>query len=53
MISQTAEYALRAVVYLAEDAGAGQTHEQISKATCIRTPYQWFNLSEDWAVASP
>lgn len=39
MISQTAEYALRAVVYLAENAGIGQTTEQIAKATKIPGPY--------------
>lgn len=39
MISQTAEYALRAVVCLAENAGQGQTTEQIAKATHIPAPY--------------
>lgn len=38
MISQAAEYALRAVVYLAENAGIGQTTEQIAKATKIPGP---------------
>lgn len=39
MISQTAEYALRAVVFLAENAESGQTTEQIAKATKISAPY--------------
>lgn len=39
MISQTAEYALRAVVYLAEHSGAGQTTEQIARATRIPGSY--------------
>jgi Rrf2 family protein len=39
MISQTAEYALRAVVYLAEISDGGQTTEQIAKATQIPTAY--------------
>jgi len=38
MISQTAEYALRAIVFLAENTG-GQTTEQISQATKIPTAY--------------
>lgn len=39
MISQTAEYALRAVVYLAENTGPGQTTGQISQATQIPGAY--------------
>lgn len=39
MISQTAEYALRAVVFLAENASTGQTTEQMSKATQVPAPY--------------
>jgi Rrf2 family protein len=39
MISQTAEYALRAVVYLAENLEGGQTTEQIAKATQIPSAY--------------
>lgn len=39
MISQTAEYALRAVVYLAEHSEAGQTTEEIANATLISGPY--------------
>ncbi|HNB21812.1 MAG: Rrf2 family transcriptional regulator [Candidatus Obscuribacterales bacterium] len=38
MISQTAEYALRAAVFLAENTG-GQTTEQISQATKIPNAY--------------
>ncbi|HEY9681620.1 MAG TPA: Rrf2 family transcriptional regulator [Oculatellaceae cyanobacterium] len=39
MISQTAEYALRAVVYLAEASQGGQTTEQIARATQIPPAY--------------
>jgi Rrf2 family protein len=39
MISQTAEYALRAVVFLAENAQAGQTTEYISRATKVPNAY--------------
>lgn len=39
MISQTAEYALRAVVFLAENPGTGQTTEHMSRATQISAPY--------------
>jgi len=39
MISQTAEYALRAIVFLAENPESGQTTEQIAKATQIPAPY--------------
>ncbi|MBS2009917.1 MAG: Rrf2 family transcriptional regulator [Cyanobacteria bacterium SZAS TMP-1] len=39
MISQTAEYALRAVVYLAKNPGTAFTSEQIAKATQVPAPY--------------
>ena len=39
MISQTAEYALRAVVFLSEAKDGGKTTEQISKATQIPNAY--------------
>lgn len=39
MISQTTEYALRAVVFLAENRDGGQTTEQIAKATQIPAAY--------------
>jgi Rrf2 family protein len=39
MISQTAEYALRAVVFLAENRDSGQTTEQIANATKIPAAY--------------
>ena len=39
MISQTAEYALRAVVYLAGTAGAPRTTSQISAATAAPAGY--------------
>jgi Rrf2 family protein len=39
MISQTAEYALRAVVFLAKNPGAAYTAEQLSKATQVPAPY--------------
>lgn len=38
MISQTAEYALRAVVYLA-DQGSAQTTQQIAEATAVPAGY--------------
>jgi Rrf2 family transcriptional regulator, nitric oxide-sensitive transcriptional repressor len=39
MFSQTAEYALRAVVYLAAQEGAPRTVQQIAAATCVPTGY--------------
>lgn len=39
MISQTAEYALRAVVFLAKNPGTAYTAEQLSKATQVPAPY--------------
>lgn len=39
MISQTTEYALRAVVFLAENKDGGQTTEQISTATQVPAAY--------------
>lgn len=39
MISQTAEYALRAIVHLAERAGAPQTTQQIAQVTCVPAGY--------------
>ena len=39
MISQTAEYALRAVVYLADQAPAPQTTQQIAKVTLAPAGY--------------
>ncbi len=39
MISQTAEYALRAVTHLAYNAGAPQTNRQISESTHVPMPY--------------
>ena len=39
MISQTAEYALRAVVFLAKNANGAYTADQISKATQVPAPY--------------
>jgi Rrf2 family protein len=39
MFSQTAEYALRAVVYLASQAGAAQTTQQIAEATRVPAGY--------------
>jgi Rrf2 family protein len=39
MFSQTAEYALRAVVYLASQAGAAQTTQQIAAATKAPSGY--------------
>lgn len=39
MISQTAEYALRAITHLAFNAGTPQTNKQISESTRVPTPY--------------
>jgi|688.fasta_scaffold15365_10 Rrf2 family nitric oxide-sensitive transcriptional repressor len=39
MISQTAEYALRAVVFLGKNAGSAYTADQIAKATQVPAPY--------------
>jgi Rrf2 family protein len=39
MFSQTAEYALRAVVYLASQEGAPRTTQQIARATQVPTGY--------------
>jgi Rrf2 family protein len=39
MISQTAEYALRAVVYLASQKGEARTVHQIAEATKVREGY--------------
>jgi Rrf2 family protein len=39
MFSQTVEYALRAVVYLADQAPEGRTTDQISVATLVPKPY--------------
>jgi Rrf2 family nitric oxide-sensitive transcriptional repressor len=39
MFSQTVEYALRAVVFLANDPGSGRTTEQIAKATRVPQAY--------------
>lgn len=39
MISKTAEYALRAVVFLAENADEGQTTDRIAIATQVSAPY--------------
>ena len=39
MISQTAEYALRAMVYLADQNGAPQTTQQIAKVTLVPAGY--------------
>ena len=39
MISQTAEYALRAVTYLATNMGHPVTAQQISDATLVPVPY--------------
>ena len=39
MISQTAEYALRAIVHLAQFSGSPQTTEQIGAATEMPRPY--------------
>jgi Rrf2 family nitric oxide-sensitive transcriptional repressor len=39
MISQTAEYALRAIVYLAMNPGEAFTAQQISLSTKVPAPY--------------
>lgn len=39
MFSQTAEYALRAIIYLASREGTPQTTQQIAKATQVPTGY--------------
>ena len=39
MISQTAEYALRAIVFLADNAGEAHTTEQIARATKVPVGY--------------
>jgi Rrf2 family protein len=39
MISQTAEYALRAIVYLANEGGAARTGREIAKATLVPPGY--------------
>lgn len=39
MFSQTVEYALRAVVHLADQAPAARTTEQIARATRVPAPY--------------
>ena len=39
MISQTVEYALRAVVHLASEAPAGRTTDQVAKATRVPRAY--------------
>ena len=39
MFSQTVEYALRAVVYLAYEAPEARTTEQIHKATLVKKAY--------------
>src|SRR5437763_13868483 len=39
MISQTVEYALRAIVHLAAYPGAAQTNRQIAEATKVPMPY--------------
>jgi len=39
MISQTAEYALRAIVYLADQNGAPQTRQQIAEVTRVPAGY--------------
>lgn len=39
MISQTAEYALRAVVFLGKNAGTAYTADQIAKSTQVPAPY--------------
>lgn len=39
MFSQTAEYALRAVVYLASQQGAARTTQEIAKATKVKIAY--------------
>ena len=39
MFSQTVEYALRAVVFLADQAPAARTTDQIATATHVPKPY--------------
>lgn len=39
MFSQTVEYALRAVVYLARKDGEPATNEEVAEATRVRAPY--------------
>lgn len=39
MISQTAEYALRAIVHLADKTEAPQTTQQIAEVTCVPAGY--------------
>lgn len=39
MISQTAEYALRAIVFLADNAGEAHTTEEIARATKVPVGY--------------
>lgn len=39
MISQTAEYALRAVVFLSKNADMAYTTDQIAKVTHVPAPY--------------
>lgn len=39
MFSQTAEYALRAVLYLASQQGAARTTQEIAKATKVKIAY--------------
>lgn len=39
MISQTAEYALRAIVFLADNAGEAHTTEEIARATRVPMGY--------------
>jgi len=39
VISQTVEYALRAVVHLASEAPAGRTTEQVANATRVPRAY--------------
>jgi Rrf2 family protein len=39
MISQTVEYALRAVVYLADQHPQPRTVQQIAEVTCVPAPY--------------
>ncbi len=64
MFSQTAEYALRAVVYLASQPGTPRTTQEIAKATQVPTGYLskvmqslgasvWCNRSAVCMAASP
>ena len=39
MITQTAEYALRAIVFLADQQGAPKTTQQIAEATQVPAGY--------------